>query len=110
MSLTTSRQLFFDDERRNKEVESLGKRPTTCLFASGAGSGFVRKGSPFVWFRMELVPTHLKKGLKNGGGVTQSELQRNWRSGFAGRCRSEDGDGEVEKERWWWIGGTGGFS
>jgi len=42
--LTTSRQLFFDDERRNKEVESLGKRPASCLFASGAGSGFVRRG------------------------------------------------------------------
>ena len=43
-SLTTSSQLFFDDERRNKEVESLGKRPVARVFASGAGSAFVLKG------------------------------------------------------------------
>ena len=44
INLTTSPQLFFDDEIRNKEVESLGKRPVICAFASGAGSGFAFKG------------------------------------------------------------------
>ena len=31
----------------------------------------------------------------------------------SGVCRKMPGrgsDGEVEKERWWWIGGTDGFS
>lgn len=31
----THGQLFFDDELRNKEVETLGKRSVTFLFASG---------------------------------------------------------------------------
>jgi len=43
-TLTMGWQLFFDDEIRNKEVASLGKRPATFVFASGAGSGFVLKG------------------------------------------------------------------
>jgi len=37
-NLTTCPQLFFDDEIRNKEVESLGKRPVTWFFASGTGT------------------------------------------------------------------------
>ena len=40
-TLIADPQLFFDDEIRNKEVESLGKRPVTCVFAPGTGSGFV---------------------------------------------------------------------
>ena len=35
-NLTPYLQLFFDDEIRNKEVESLGKCRVTCAFASGA--------------------------------------------------------------------------
>jgi hypothetical protein len=40
----TSSQLFYDDEIRNKEVESLGKRPVACRFASGADLGSPSRG------------------------------------------------------------------
>lgn len=44
-NLTTVSQLFYDDEIRNREVESLGKRPAARLFASGAEPpGFIFKG------------------------------------------------------------------
>jgi len=42
------------------------------------------------------MPTHLKKGLENGGGVTQSELEG--RRVLAGRCRSEGGQGRWKRK------------
>lgn len=36
--LTAWSQLFFDDEIRNKDVESLGKLPVTFVSISGTGS------------------------------------------------------------------------
>ena len=50
------------------------------------------------------MPTHLKKDLENGGDFSQSEqeISREMPNGGCG--------GEVEKESWWWIGGTDGFS
>lgn len=44
------------------------------------------------------MTTRLKKGLENGGGINQGELP------MSGGAR------DVEKERWWWIGGTDGFA
>jgi len=48
------------------------------------------------------MPTHLKKGLENGGGVTRSELWRIAGPGFAG-----DAGRRVRTGRWKRKGGGG---
>lgn len=48
-----------------------------------------------------------KRGLENGGGVTQSEVRGDRELGYGRKMPVGWG---VEKERRWWIGGTDEFS